>query len=189
MIILLTGNTKKAEQILALFKKEGIILQHRDIEHHEPSGLTLQETALKKAMSGAKLLKKSVLVDDTGLFFEALDNFPGAEPKRVFEKLGYPGLSEKIKCLKNKKAKFICVLAYCEPRKKPLLFEGELKGTLLSTPSAPQGYDTGNYYPYDRFFIPKKEKQTLAWLRDKHKIISDHRTRACKKIISYLKKR
>ena len=188
MITFITGNKKKAEQVCKFFKEANISITHQALEYDEPSGLSVQETAQHGAKECAEKLQKTVFVDDTGIFFEDYTGFPGAEPKRVFQKIGYTGLLEKIKNGKTKKAKFLCVLAYCEPGKEPILFEGTLQGKLIPELRAPLGYDPENYVPFDRFFIQEGYDQTLAELRAQGKKFESHRSKACQKLAEYLKK-
>ncbi|MBS3176701.1 non-canonical purine NTP pyrophosphatase [Candidatus Woesearchaeota archaeon] len=188
-LCLVTKNNAKAKQIKDFFKGSGIVIVHKAIEYDEPEGLTVQETALQGAKYCAELLHAPVFVDDTGVFFEGYNNFPGARAKREYQKLGFQGLFEKIKKTSNKKAYFLCAIAYCEPGKKAIVFEGKLHGTLVTEVRMtllPGEYD---HEPYSRFFIPEGETKTLIELRAEGKEPTSHRRKAVIQLLDYLKKK
>ena len=55
-----------------------------------------------------------VLVDDAGLFVDALDGFPGPYSSYVEETLGIERVSRLTRAEDDARARFRCVLAYCD---------------------------------------------------------------------------
>ncbi len=106
-----TGNKHKVEEAQIALKDSGIELVILDEEKEEPSGWDMEKVAKYNAHKFADKMKAPVIVEDTGVFFEALDDFPGAEPKRWFEKLGYDGLLAKLEGQNNRKAYFQIVIS------------------------------------------------------------------------------
>lgn len=172
-IYFVTGNKHKVEEAQIALKGSGVKIHLLDAEKKEPDEWTLEEVARNNAKRIADETGKTVIVEDTGVFFEAFDNFPGNKPKRWFEQLGYKGLLEKfyyvddkdhkdkkefkkthekaIKEIANRSAYFKTVIGYCEPHKEPLLFVGELHGRIAKEV---KGTDE-NVLPYERIFICK----------------------------------
>ena len=120
-------------------------------------------------------------------FFEGYNNFPGAAAKRTFQKLGFKGLFEKIKEKKVTHGYFLTVLGYCEPGKKPVLFEGKMRGTLITTVRLLLPAGETDHQPYSRFFIPEGYTKTLIELRAEGNEPHSHRLQALEKLLKYLK--
>ena len=75
-------------------------------------------------------LKCDVLKNDSGLFVEALNGFPGTYTRYVEETLGEDGLLKLLDDLENRKAYFKEVIAYCKYGEEPITFTGITKGTI-----------------------------------------------------------
>lgn len=198
-IYFVTGNKHKVEEAQIALKGSGIKVHLLDAEKIEPDEWTLEEVARNNAKRIADETGKTVIVEDTGVFFEAFDNFPGNKPRRYFEQLGYKGLLEKYyyvddkdkkkKEITNRSAYFKTIIGYCEPHKEPVLFEGELHGRIAKEV---KGTDE-NVLPYERIFIcegvSKNEKKDERYLYEYSREEKDkfsHRGIAFRKLREYL---
>ena len=203
-----TKNRHKVEEAEIALKGTGIKIHILEAEKKEPDDWKLEDVASKNSKRIADETGKVVIIEDTGVFFEAFEDFPGAKPKRWFEKLGYKGLLamffetkivdgvEEKKEIKNRKAYFKTVIGYCEPGKEPLLFVGTFDGTIAKEV---KGMDA-DVLPYERIFICKdeedngmvnkdKENKRLRYLyeysrEEKNKF--SHRAKAFRKLKEYL---
>ena len=77
-----TGNRHKVEEAQIALQGSDIELAILSEEKEEPSGWDMERVAKHNAKKFADKMQAPVIVEDTGVFFEALDNFPGAELKR-----------------------------------------------------------------------------------------------------------
>ncbi|MBI4453015.1 non-canonical purine NTP pyrophosphatase [Candidatus Woesearchaeota archaeon] len=191
-----TGNKHKVEEVEIALKGSGIKVHLLDAEKIEPEDWKLEDVAKNNAKRIADETGKTVIVEDTGIFFEAFDNFPGNRPKRWFETLGYEGLLGKFKVgtpeeITNRKAHFKTIIGYCEPGKDPILFTGELHGKIAKEA---KGTDA-NVMPYERIFVcerknsdGKNEIKTLYEYSREEKGKFSHRGKAFKKLREFLMK-
>lgn len=192
-IYFVTGNKHKVEEAQIALKGSGIKVHLLDAEKIEPDEWTLEEVARNNAKRIANETGKTVIVEDTGVFFEAFDNFPGNKPKRYFEQLGYKGLlgkfyyvddkDNKKKEIVNRSAYFKTIIGYCEPHKEPILFSGELHGRIAKEV---KGLDA-NVLPYERIFVCNDGRYLYEYQREEKDKFS-HRGIAFRKLREFLKK-
>ena len=82
-VIVATGNKDKYDEIAKTLSEFGIKARKADISVDEV-GSNLEEIVVDKAKKAFSQLKTPLIVDDTGVFFEAYDDFPGAFPNRCW---------------------------------------------------------------------------------------------------------
>ncbi len=153
----------------------------------EETGSTFEENAALKATTIAKLKNTYVFADDSGLEVEALDWRPGIYSARY----AGPGASDldRINKLlaelgkgKNRRARFVCVIAISDSKGNVNTFRGEAYGQILRSPQGSSGFG------YDPVFLPDGYDKTFAELQPKIKNCISHRANAMKKALSELKK-
>jgi len=176
-----TTNQHKVREVKSVLERYGIELDMVDAEYDE-SGNTIQEIALNGAKECAERLKVAVIVEDTGIFFDAFDNWPGARPKRVFEELGYDGIFKKLEG-KDKGVRFVSAIGYCEPNGSPLLFEGSMRGKLADEIRCPEK----DVLPYERIIIPDGFRRTVAELGFEIKNEISHRRQSVENLGRFLR--
>jgi len=177
-----TSNPAKvieAQKALNLF---GIKVKHLKMTKPEEQHATLEQIAKDGAEFLAKKTGKTLIVEDTGIFFGAYKDFPGTNSKLLFFQLGYQGI---FRLLKGKKrtAYFKTAIGYARPWKKAKVFIGISKGSVAKKPIGP--YDKN--VPYDKIFMPAGYKKTYALLPEVKEKTS-HRTAAFKKLGRFLSK-
>ena len=114
-IILVTGNKHKLEiatKVLNLYDINGT---NKNIDVDEIQDTNIEEIAKKSALLAAKILNKPVIKTDVGFEIEALNGFPGAFGKYVFNWLGTEGILKLLENKNNRNGTAIEVLAYAEP--------------------------------------------------------------------------
>lgn len=182
-ISFVTTNRHKFLEVKKILSEFGIGAEQVDEELPEPDG-TIDFVAKHKARHAADKLGKPVVVEDTGLFFESYTNFPGPNPKFVFESIGYDGIMRLLKGL-SRKAYFRTAAAYCEPGKEPMLFDGIMKGEITEKVFNP-GRDA---MPYDRIFIPEGHDRTISDMTLEEKNRLSQRAMAFRKLGEFLSKK
>ena len=180
-IYFVTGNRHKVQEAELALKCSNIRIHLLDAEKQEPDKWTLEDVARNNAKRIADETGKTVIIEDTGVFFEAFDNFPGNKPKRYFEQLGYAGLMKKLEHKADRSAYFKTVIGYCEPGKEPDLFIGILKGTIATEV---KGLEE-DVMPYERIFVCKDGRYLYQYSR-KEKNTMSHRAQAFRKLKEYL---
>lgn len=114
-IVFVTGKKHKLEIAESVFCLYDIKVKNIDINVDEVQSEDIEEVARKSAILAAKELGKSVIKTDVGFEIEALNGFPGAFGKYVFNWLGTDGILKLLEDKENRKGKAIEVLAYVTP--------------------------------------------------------------------------
>ncbi|GAA0520665.1 XTP/dITP diphosphohydrolase [Halorubrum aquaticum] len=103
------GKVREAESYLA----DGSVSQ-LDFDYAEIQADELAPIAARGAREAYREAGGPVLVDDAGLFVEALDGFPGPYSSYVEDTLGIDRVWEIAEPLEDRRAAFRCTLAYCD---------------------------------------------------------------------------
>lgn len=175
-----TTNRHKFEEVKRILSEFNIDAEWVNEDLLEPEG-KLEFIAEHKAKHAAEKLKRPVAVEDTGIFFEAYNNFPGTNPKFVFNGIGFDGILRLLEG-KSRKAYSKTIAAYCEPGKKPMLFEGIMKVTMADKVHNPEK----DSMPYDHLFIPEGYDITISDMTLKEKNTFSQRAKAFRKLGGYL---
>lgn len=168
-------------EVKAVLAEFDIDVEQIKVSYPEDKEDMMETVARKGAKLIATKLKKAVVVEDTGLFFEAYSGFPGAMPKFIFEKIGYDGIFRLLK-EKNRDAYFKTVAAYCEPGEEPILFDGIMKGKITEKIFN----EDRDAMPYDRIFVPDGYDVTISDMEVETKNSFSQRAQAFKKFARYL---
>jgi len=145
-----TTNAGKFREAHHLFQ------DHFDLEQIDRSYPELQEDDLSKiAAYGAKYcaeeLDKPLIVEDSGLFADALKGFPGPYSAYVQRTIGNKGVLRLLEGEKNRRAEFRSVVAYCAPGEEPTTFTGIWWGELLTEEVGTNGFGYDPIFSYRRF--------------------------------------
>jgi len=160
-ITFITGNIKKLQSAQEVLKRFSIKVLQEELETPEIQDKDIKKIAEFSAKFAAEKLDKPVIKVDVGFEINALNGFPGPFSKYINEWLVPDKLLLLLNGEKNRKAKFIDVVAYCEPDKNSISFVAETKGTIAKRMYGNNGWGI------DKIFIPKGYNTTLASLPDK----------------------
>ncbi|MCU4975505.1 XTP/dITP diphosphatase [Halobacteria archaeon AArc-m2/3/4] len=160
------GKVREAEEYL-----EGIEpVEQVSFDYTEIQSDSLAEIAARGAREAFVELgeEEPVLVDDAGLFVDALGGFPGPYSAYVEDTVGVERLWRLAKGEENRRARFETVLAYADETGTET-FEGTVAGTLV----APRGEGGFGYDP-----IFEYDGTTMAEMSTEQKNSISHRGRA-----------
>jgi len=143
----------------------------------------IKEIAIKAAEEAIKKYNVPLVVEDTGLFFNAYPGFPGLNTKWVIKKIGYDGIL-RLLAGKDRTAYFRSVIAFCEPQGEVKIFEGKIDGSITEEVIG----EDKDCMDYDRIFIPLGETLPFSLIMDEKRQMS-HRKIAFQKLGEYLKQR
>ncbi len=181
-IYLVTSNLGKVEEISRHLEKFGIKAVGKAMEVPEIQD-GHERVAEEKARYAVGVVKSPLIVEDTALFFEAFDNFPGIHAKFIFTSIGYDGIFRLLEG-KSRKAYFKTVIAYCEPGREPKTFIGMNSGRIAENIigiSHPR-------LPYDSIFIPDGEENTFAEMPKEDKAKYSARAKAAEEFAKWFNK-
>ena len=126
MIYFVTSNKGKHAEARAIF---GDLVQ-KDIGYTEIQADALEEVAAYGIKEVASRLEGPVMIEDAGLFVEALKGFPGVYSAYVQKTIGNSGILRLMERVVKRSAYFKSVVAYAEPGQEPVMFMGEVHGQI-----------------------------------------------------------
>lgn len=176
MIDFVTSNKGKYTEAQAIF---GDLVQ-RDIGYAEIQADTLEEVALYGMNEVALRLKGPVMLEDAGLFVQALRGFPGVYSAYVQKTIGNAGILRLMEGEKNRSAYFRSVVAYAEPGMQTMIFSGEVHGQIGFEARGNQGFG------YDPIFYVDGMSLAEIDLEKKNQI--SHRAKSMRALADWLHK-
>ncbi len=192
-LLLATSNKGKAHEMRGALEGLGLeILDPEDFPHikapHE-SGQTFSENAIQKARYYFENTKLPVVADDSGIIVEALKDELGIHTRRwgagkdVSDAEWIDFFLSRMKHEKNKRARFMCVLAYIDDKGDLHTFEGSCDGIITDIPEA--AYLAG--LPLSACFRPDGSDKVFSALSVEEKNQFSHRGRALQKLKKFLR--
>ena len=124
------------------------------------------------------------ILEDAGLFIDALEGFPGVYSSYVYFTIGLDGILRLLKRMDTTKrtATFKSVFAYGDPSGTMELFIGSCNGRITTEKKGTHGFG------YDPIFIPDDENMTFAEMDTKKKNSFSHRGKSLEKLKIFLTK-
>ncbi len=149
-IYFVTTNAGKLREARDLFK------DYFKVEQVDMAYPELQENELDKiAAYGAKycagLLNKEVIVEDSGLFIDALKGFPGPYSAYVQKTIGNKGILKLMEGVEGRRAEFRSVVGYCKPGEEPATFTGIWWGDILKEETGTNGFGYDPIFSYRKY--------------------------------------
>lgn len=181
-ITYVTGNWAKIESAKQALEPLGYEIDNIKMETPEIQADDVSDVAKYSAKWAANELNKAVLKNDSGLFVKSLNGFPGVYTHYVDDTLGVDGLLKLMEGIEDREAYFKESIAYCEPGKEPIVFEGYTKGRIDTKKSGTYGWS------WDFVFIPDGEGKTLGCFPDEERW-KYWSLDSYKKLVEYLEKK
>lgn len=180
-LIFVTSNQHKFGEVKSILAQYGVEAERKTFDFCEDDGTTIENEAINKAKQAYAKFRRPLIVEDTGFFFKAYKNFPGTQPKRMFELLGYDGFFRLLKG-KNREAYAEVVICYITSKNNFHVFTGKLHGTITRNVYFPRK----DVMPYEKVFRIKGDGRLLAEITREEKNKFSHRAKAAKKLGKYL---
>jgi XTP/dITP diphosphohydrolase len=164
----------EAQAILAPF---GITVDFANVSLVELQSDSLEEIAREKAASAFERLGRPVIVEDDGLFINALKGFPGQYSSFVFKTVGNEGILKLLEGAADRSAYFRSLIAYNDGTAVSIS-EGLVEGRIANAPAE-------GGWGYDPIFVPSGSGLTFAELKEEKNNFS-HRRRGLEKFADLL---
>lgn len=160
-IIFVTGNPLKIRHAAAAVAKFGYTIIPRKLDIIEPREEEPALVAAQKARQALAQLKCPLIVEDSGIFIEALNGFPKTFVHFAQSTLGVANILKVMEGITNRNVEFRQSLAYFEPgMESPLIFSYVDGGyTLADKVWEPKYEDSGDF---DKILIPPGETEPLC---------------------------
>ena len=133
----------------------------------------------EKARAACEFLNKAVFVEDDSNHFHALGGMPGQYIKDFIKNMKIEDVPKLLDSFNDKSSTVVASVGYCEPGRKPICFQGEVKGKIVN----PRG--TSNF-GWDPIFQPDGYDKTFAEMTAEEKNAISHRRLALEKLKEYL---
>ncbi len=187
-LVIVTGNAGKAKEFSTILKDFNVINENLDLEEIQEHPFKIAE---RKAILAAKHFNKPIIIEDTSLFLEEYGPWIGPYCK-WFGKDSNGNDNPELQCRNivkmsigciNKTLIAWCIIAYCEPDSKPVLFIGEYKGICCTYEEGfgPHGFGWGS------IMMDQSSGKSFAQLLPEEKNKISHRALALKKLEEYFR--
>ena len=180
-IVFVTSNAGKFAEIKEILNSVGIEAIQNKGDYPEIQADDLEPIAAASAKAAADDLSIPVLVDDSGIFIQALNGFPGPYSRFVEDHLGNPRILKLMENETNRDAFFKTTIAFCEPGKEPMTFSGIVKGKIAFEERGEDGFGFDPIFDYNG--------KTFGELGIEFKNTISHRRRALDKFLEWVKTR
>lgn len=149
-------------------------------------GSTFEETARAKAEYYAQFAPGWVFADDSGLEVEALGGAPGVHSARfagpdATDQRNNALLLDRLRGVKNRAARFVCVVALARDGRVEKTFHGAVEGRMIDAPRGTHGFG------YDPLFFYEPFGCTFGEATDAQKLWVSHRARALQAMFDFLR--
>jgi len=175
-LIFATSNANKLREARRLL---GFDVVSRKMELDEIQSIHTEEVARHKAMQAYGKLGVPVIVEDTGLYINGLNGFPGALVKWLAAGVGYERMCRIVDLCGNRSAYAETCIAFYDG-KRVRTFIGRISGSVSMNPKG------GRNFGWDYIFIPKGHTRTFAEMSMKEKNGISMRRRAFAKLHRFL---
>jgi XTP/dITP diphosphohydrolase len=185
VVFFATGNVHKfneARVVLAEHDLAGGMLRAKAVEIQSDN---LIEIASASALDAYKRCHLPLIVEDAGLFVDALKGFPGPYAAYVYKTVENAGILKLMKNIKNRKATFRSAIAYCDSDTGRIVcFEGETTGE-ITTQERMMSFKSA--FGFDPIFQPLGNTKTFAEMTIEEKNCLSHRAQAVRKFAEWYK--
>lgn len=179
-LLLATRNSHKTREFRELL---GDRFELKDLRENpeivmlKETGSTFQENAILKAVTISKHVDGLVIADDSGLEVDALNGAPGIYSARyagenATDTSNVDKLLRVLENVRQRSARFRCVIALARAGKVLHTFEGVAEGAIINIPRGKRGFG------YDPVFQPTGFEQTFAEMAPELKNRISHRAKA-----------
>ncbi|HEX7391580.1 MAG TPA: RdgB/HAM1 family non-canonical purine NTP pyrophosphatase [Thermoplasmata archaeon] len=161
-------------------KEHGYELEHIKISYPEIQADRLEDTIVPGLEWLLQRYDRPLMMDDSGLFIDALKGFPGVYSSYVFRTLGCDGILKLMQGVGNRSARFECCIGFIRPGIKPHISKGVAKGRISEEKAGSGGFG------YDPIFVPEGYSKTYAQIEVTEKNGISHRGRAIEAFLKEL---
>ena len=176
----MTKNPDKFREVKFILDAQGIQIQQLRRAKVEIQDSGLEKIAKHAIMTASFDVPGLLLVEDSGLFIDALGGFPGPFSSYVYQTIGLRGVLGLLEG-RRRSAYFQASIAVGSAFVPPRIFTGIVTGTISRRITGSGGFG------YDPIFIPAGSRETFGQASVEFKIKNSHRARAFLKFAKWYK--
>jgi XTP/dITP diphosphohydrolase len=187
-IVIASRNSHKLRELGGLLAHHSLVPLPYWTSLPPETGETFEENAVRKAQEAARAAELAAVADDSGIVVHALGGAPGVRSARfagedATDEENLRKLLEEMRGQEDRRAEYVCALAFAAPDGRVHVFEGRCEGRLIDVPRGEGGFG------YDPAFVPADldgDDRTMAELPQHEKDAISHRGRAVRKLAEWL---
>ena len=173
LIFFVTNNIHKFNEARRVLAQYNIAVAMLRVKPSEIQDDNIEKIAKSSAIEAYQKTKLPVIVEDAGLFIDALKGFPGPYSSYVYRTIGKEGILKLLEESENRKARFKSVVAFCGPDMDIRCFKGAVEGKISRAVRGESGFG------FDPIFEPNDfSGRTFGELSIEEKNRVSHRSRA-----------
>ncbi len=186
VVFFATNNINKFNEARKVLGEYGIAAGMLRVKNLEVQSDSLEEIARASVADAFERCHLPIIVEDAGLFIEALSGFPGPYAAYVYKTIGNDGLLKLMRDIENRKARFQSVITYLSAKTgSPICFGGEVAGEIVEEE---RRKDRESGFGFDPIFKPVNSARTFAEMDTAEKNKCSHRARALRKFAEWYRK-
>ena len=183
LIYFATNNIHKFNEARLILAEYNIAVAMLRAKTPEIQDDNIENIAKLGAVETSRKTHLPVIVEDAGLFINALNGFPGPYSSYVYQTLGKEGILRLLEGCENRRARFESAIAFHGPGMKTKCFLGVVEGKISNTARGESGFGFDPIFEPDKF--PSRTFGELS-VEEKNKV--SHRSRALRRFAEwYLK--
>jgi len=191
ILVLASRNQHKLRELSGMLGDHELQSLPQGVELPPETGESFAENAIVKARTAAAATGLPALGEDSGIAVVALGGAPGIRSARfagenATDEENLAKLIAEMEDVDDRRAAYVCALAYAEPDGEERLFEARCEGRLARSPEGDGGFG------YDPIFVADgspRDNQTMASLSQPEKDAISHRGQAAKLLDAWLDSR
>jgi len=179
----ITSNKHKYHEIRRILELEAPWIEFEvasNVQKLEIQSDDLKKIVLFAAENALQGFDEPFIIEEAGLFIDALGGFPGPYSSYVYKTIGCDGILKLMHGVQDRSAEFQSVIAlhYGGIIK---LFLGRIRGVIAGEKRGASGFG------FDPIFIPENDNRTFAEMSTDEKNLVSHRGKSARKMILFLR--
>ncbi|MDD1747499.1 MAG: RdgB/HAM1 family non-canonical purine NTP pyrophosphatase [Methanomassiliicoccales archaeon] len=177
---LITSNLGKLREFRAALEPLGYEVEHLPLEVEEIQADSLEEVVVDCMRQVLAQKVADFIIDDSGLFVDALKGFPGVYSSYALRTLGCEGLLKIMEGVTDRSARFECCIGCSLEGRRDIVLTERCEGRIV------QGMRGQGGFGFDPVFAAKGREPTFAEMPLEEKNAISHRGKAIKSLARQL---
>ncbi len=154
-VLFATSNPHKVREANKAASAHGVVFQQISLVYPELRAESVSEVAKDGAEYVRAHMSRPCIVEDSGLYIDALNGFPGPYSAYAFHKLGCQGILDLMRDVEDRGARFVSAIGYAG-KDGVVVFEGVCEGRIAFELLGDKGFG------FDPIFVPSGSGKTFG---------------------------
>jgi len=182
-LALITSNQGKLREFKSELSRLNIEVTGADEICEEIQADTIEEVVRYCLKDLRERRISHVIIDDSGLFIDSLNGFPGVYSSYVFKTLGCKGILKLMEGTKHRNARFSCCIGCILGNGEEIVVTESVNGRIGIEEKGSRGFG------FDPIFVPEGNQRTFAEMSIEEKNPISHRGKAMRAFAEVLRQK